>query len=158
MRLVIERWEKAMKINDLSPASGSKRGRKRIGRGPGSGHGKTSCRGHKGQKSRSGGGVRPGFEGGQMPIHRRLPKRGFKNPFRKEYSVVNVGDLSQFEPNTQLDPDVLREAGLLWKMLDGVKLLGSGEVTHPLVVRVHKISQSAREKIEGAGGRVEILN
>lgn len=146
-----------MKINELSPAEGSRRGRKRVGRGPGSGHGKTSCRGHKGQKSRSGGGVRPGFEGGQMPIHRRLPKRGFKNPFRKEYSVVNVGDLSRFEPNTQLDPDVLKEAGLVWKMLDGVKLLGSGEISQPLVVRIHKISHSAREKIEGAGGKVEIL-
>ncbi len=146
-----------MKINELSPAEGSRRGRKRVGRGPGSGHGKTSCRGHKGQNSRSGGGVRPGFEGGQMPIHRRLPKRGFKNPFRKEYSVVNVGDLSRFEPNTQLDPDALKEAGLVWKMLDGVKLLGSGEISHPLVVRIHKVSQSAREKIEGAGGKVEIL-
>jgi len=146
-----------MKINELSPAAGSRRGRKRVGRGPGSGHGKTACRGHKGQNSRSGGGVRPGFEGGQMPIHRRLPKRGFKNPFRKEYSVVNVGDLSRFEPNTQLDPDALKEAGLVWKMLDGVKLLGSGEISHPLVVRIHKVSQSAREKIEGAGGKVEIL-
>ena len=146
-----------MKINELSPAAGSRRGRKRVGRGPGSGHGKTSCRGHKGQNSRSGGGVRPGFEGGQMPIHRRLPKRGFKNPFRTEYSVVNVGDLSRFEPNTQLDPDALKEAGLVWKMLDGVKLLGSGEISHPLVVRIHKVSQSAREKIEGAGGKVEIL-
>jgi len=146
-----------MKINELSPAEGSRRGRKRVGRGPGSGHGKTACRGHKGQNSRSGGGVRPGFEGGQMPIHRRLPKRGFKNPFRKEYSVVNVGDLSRFEPNTQLDPDMLKEAGLVWKMLDGVKLLGSGEVSHPLVVRIHKISHSAREKIEGAGGKVELL-
>ena len=146
-----------MKINELSPAAGSRRGRKRVGRGPGSGHGKTSCRGHKGQKSRSGGGVRPGFEGGQMPIHRRLPKRGFKNPFRKEYSVVNVGDLSRFEPNTQLDPDILKEAGLVWKVLDGVKLLGDGEISQPLVVRIHKISHSAREKIEGAGGKVEIL-
>jgi len=146
-----------MKINELSPAEGSKRGRKRVGRGPGSGHGKTSCRGHKGQKSRSGGGVRPGFEGGQMPIHRRLPKRGFKNPFRKEYSVVNVGDLSRFEPNSQLDPDALKQAGLVWKMLDGVKLLGSGEISHPLVVKIHKVSDSARKKIEGAGGTVEIL-
>ena len=146
-----------MKINELSPAEGSRRGRKRVGRGPGSGHGKTACRGHKGQNSRSGGGVRPGFEGGQMPIHRRLPKRGFKNPFRKEYSVVNVGDLSRFEPNTHLGPDALKEAGLVWKMLDGVKLLGSGEISHPLVVRIHKISHSAREKIEGAGGKVEIL-
>ena len=146
-----------MKINELSPAEGSRRGRKRVGRGPGSGHGKTSCRGHKGHKSRSGGGIRPGFEGGQMPIHRRLPKRGFKNPFRKEYSVVNVGDLSRFEPNSQLDPDLLKQAGLVWKMLDGVKLLGSGEISHPLVVRIHKISDAARKKIEGAGGRVEIL-
>lgn len=146
-----------MKINELSPAEGSRRARKRVGRGPGSGHGKTSCRGHKGQNSRSGGGVRPGFEGGQMPIHRRLPKRGFKNPFRKEYCVVNVGDLSRFEPNTQLDPDSLKEAGLVWKMLDGVKLLGNGEISQPLVVRIHKISYSARTKIEGAGGTVEIL-
>jgi len=146
-----------MKINELSPAEGSRRARKRVGRGPGSGHGKTSCRGHKGQNSRSGGGVRPGFEGGQMPIHRRLPKRGFKNPFRKEYSVVNVGDLSRFEPNTQLDPDSLQEAGLVWKMLDGVKLLGNGEISQPLVVRIHKISNSAKTKIEGAGGKVEIL-
>ena len=146
-----------MKINELSPAEGSRRTRKRVGRGPGSGHGKTSCRGHKGQKSRSGGGVRPGFEGGQMPIHRRLPKRGFKNPFRKEYSIVNVGDLNRFEPNTQLDPDSLKESGLVWKMLDGVKLLGDGEVSQPLVVRIHKISQSARTKIEAAGGKVEIL-
>ena len=146
-----------MKINELSPAEGSRRGRKRVGRGPGSGHGKTACRGHKGQKSRSGGGIRPGFEGGQMPIHRRLPKRGFKNPFRKEYSVVNVGDLSGFEPNAQLDPDTLKEAGLVWRMLDGVKLLGNGEISHPLVVRIHKISHSARAKIEGAGGKVEIL-
>jgi large subunit ribosomal protein L15 len=146
-----------MKINELSPAEGSRRVRKRVGRGPGSGHGKTACRGHKGQKSRSGGGIRPGFEGGQMPIHRRLPKRGFKNPFRKEYSVVNVGDLSGFEPNAQLDPDTLKEAGLVWRMLDGVKLLGNGEISHPLVVRIHKISHSARAKIEGAGGKVEIL-
>ncbi len=146
-----------MKINELSPAEGSRRARKRVGRGPGSGHGKTSCRGHKGQKSRSGGGIRPGFEGGQMPIHRRLPKRGFKNPFRKEYSVVNVGDLGRFEADSRLDPDVLKQAGLVWKMLDGVKLLGGGEISHPLVVRIHKISESARRKIEGAGGRVEIL-
>lgn len=146
-----------MKINELSPAEGAKRARKRVGRGPGSGHGKTACRGHKGQKSRSGGKIRPGFEGGQMPIHRRLPKRGFKNPFRKEYSVVNVGDLSRFAPNTELDPDVLREAGLVWKMLDGVKLLGDGEISHPLVVRIHKVSHSARSKIEDAGGTVEIL-
>lgn len=146
-----------MKINELSPAEGSRRGRKRVGRGPGSGHGKTACRGHKGQKSRSGGGIRPGFEGGQMPIHRRLPKRGFKNPFRKEYSVVNVGDLIRFEANSELDPDVLKQAGLVWKMLDGVKLLGNGEISHPLVVRIHKISDSAKRKIESAGGRVEIL-
>ncbi len=146
-----------MKINELSPAEGSRRARKRVGRGPGSGHGKTSCRGHKGQKSRSGGGIRPGFEGGQMPIHRRLPKRGFKNPFRKEYSVVNVGDLGRFEPNTVLDPDSLKEAGLVWKMLDGVKLLGNGEISQPLVVRIHKVSRSARMKIEAAGGKVDIL-
>lgn len=146
-----------MKIHELSPAEGSKKKKKRVGRGPGSGHGKTSCRGHKGQKARSGGGPAPGFEGGQMPLHRRLPKRGFNNIFRVEYATVNVKDLDRFEANTTVDIEMLREAGLVKKLRGGVKLLGDGEVKKPLVVRVHKASISATQKIEAAGGRVELL-
>ena len=146
-----------MRIHDLSPAEGSRKKKKRIGRGPGSGHGKTACRGHKGQKSRSGGGVSPGFEGGQMPLQRRLPKRGFTNIFRKEYSLVNLRDLKGFEPNTTLDAEVLRKAGLIKGAKDGVKLLGYGEINVPLVIRVNRSSKSAREKVEAAGGRVEVI-
>jgi len=146
-----------MRIHDLSPAEGSRKKKKRIGRGPGSGHGKTACRGHKGQKSRSGGGVSPGFEGGQMPLQRRLPKRGFTNIFRKEYSLVNLRDLKGFEPNTTLDAEVLRKAGLIKGAKDGVKLLGYGEINIPLVIRVNRSSKSAREKVEAAGGRVEVI-
>jgi large subunit ribosomal protein L15 len=146
-----------MKIHELSPAAGSRAKRKRVGRGPGSGHGKTACRGHKGQKSRSGGGVKPGFEGGQMPLQRRLPKRGFTNAFRKEYCVVNVSDLNRFEANATLDVEALEKAGLVSKMKDGIKLLGNGEVSQPLIVKVHKASGSARRKIEAAGGKVEIV-
>ena len=144
-----------MRINDLSPLKGSRRPKKRVGRGPGSGHGKTSCRGHKGQKSRSGGSIAPGFEGGQMPLQRRLPKRGFTNIFKKEYALINIRDLSGFDPNSTLDIEVLENAGLVRKVKDGVKLLGDGEISHPLVVKVHKASKTAREKIEAAGGKVE---
>ena len=146
-----------MKINELSPAEGSRKKRKRVGRGPGSGHGKTCCRGHKGQRSRSGGGVRPGFEGGQMPLHRRLPKRGFTNIFRKEYNILNVEDLNRFEPNALLDADAFKQAGLIKKMMDGIKLLGTGEITRPVVVKIQKVSKTAREKIEAAGGKVELI-
>jgi len=146
-----------MKIHELSPAEGSRKKRKRVGRGPGSGHGKTACRGQKGQNSRSGGGVRPGFEGGQMPLHRRLPKRGFTNPFKKEYNVINVDDLNRFEADTVLDPAALREAGLIKKMKDGVKLLGNGELARPVVVRINKASKAATEKVEAAGGKVELI-
>ncbi|RLB42696.1 MAG: 50S ribosomal protein L15 [Deltaproteobacteria bacterium] len=146
-----------MKIHELAPAEGSRKKRKRVGRGPGSGHGKTSCKGHKGQKARSGGGPAPGFEGGQMPLHRRLPKRGFTNIFRTEYVTVNVKDLDQFEPNTTVDIEMLRQSGLIKKIKDGVKLLGDGEVKKPLIVRVHKASISAVQKIEAAGGKVELL-
>ena len=146
-----------MKINELSPAEGSRKKRKRVGRGPGSGHGKTCCRGHKGQRSRSGGGVRPGFEGGQMPLHRRLPKRGFTNIFRKEYNILNVEDLNRFEPNALLDAEVFKQAGLIKKMMDGIKLLGTGEITHPVVVRIQRISKAAKEKVETAGGKVELI-
>jgi large subunit ribosomal protein L15 len=146
-----------MKINELSPAEGSRKKRKRVGRGPGSGHGKTACRGQKGQNSRSGGGVRPGFEGGQMPLQRRLPKRGFTNVFKKEYAIINVDDLNRFAADTSLDPAALREAGLVKKMRDGIKLLGNGELARPVVVRIHKASKAAVEKVEAAGGRVEII-
>ena len=146
-----------MKINELSPPEGSRKKRKRVGRGPGSGHGKTACRGQKGQNSRSGGGVRPGFEGGQMPLQRRLPKRGFTNPFKKEYNVINVDDLNRFEADTLLDPAALREAGLIKKMKNGIKLLGNGELARPVVVRIHKASKAAAEKVEAAGGKVELI-
>ncbi len=146
-----------MRINDLSPAKGSKKKRKRIGRGPGSGHGKTSCRGHKGQKSRSGGGPRLGFEGGQMPLQRRLPKRGFTNIFKKHYSIINVKDLNRFKPNSTLNVEVLKEAGLVKKIKDGIKLLGNGEISHPVVIRVDRVSRTAKEKIQAAGGQVEVI-
>lgn len=146
-----------MRINDLSPAKGSKKKRKRVGRGPGSGHGKTSCRGHKGQKSRSGGGPRLGFEGGQMPLQRRLPKRGFTNIFKKHYSIINVQDLNRFKPNSTLNVEVLKEVGLIKKIKDGIKLLGNGEISHPVVIRVDRVSKTAKEKIQAAGGQVEVI-
>ena len=146
-----------MRINDLSPAKGAKKKRKRVGRGPGSGHGKTSCRGHKGQKSRSGGGPRLGFEGGQMPLQRRLPKRGFTNIFKKHYSIINVKDLNRFEPNSILNVEVLKEAGLVKKIKDGIKLLGNGEISHPVIIRVDRVSKTAEEKIQAAGGQVEVI-
>lgn len=149
--------EYGMKINELSPTKDSRKKRKRVARGIGSGHGKTACRGHKGQKSRSGGGPRPGFEGGQMPLQRRLPKRGFTNRFKKQYSVVNITDLNRFEPNSTLDLDALKEAGLVKRVRDGIKLLGDGEISHALVIKVNKASKTAREKIEAAGGKVEMI-
>jgi large subunit ribosomal protein L15 len=146
-----------MKLHDLSPAKGSRKKRKRVGRGPGSGNGKTSCRGSKGQKARSGGGPARGFEGGQMPLQRRLPKRGFTNPFRKEYNVLNVEDLNRFDPNAEVDLLALKEKGLIRKKKDGVKLLANGQMNRPLVIRVQKASKAAREKVEAAGGRIEII-
>ncbi|MBN2125353.1 MAG: 50S ribosomal protein L15 [Deltaproteobacteria bacterium] len=146
-----------MKIHELSPPKGSRKDKKRVGKGPGSGHGKTACRGHKGQKARSGGSTRPGFEGGQMPLQRRLPKRGFSNVFRKEYVPINIKDLSRFDPNTTLDIETLKKAGLVKNLKDGVKLLGDGDIAFPLVIRVHKVSKTAREKIEAAGGKVECV-
>ena len=146
-----------MRIHELSPMRGSIKKRKRVGRGPGSGHGKTACRGHKGQNSRSGGGVRPGFEGGQMPLQRRLPKRGFTNIFKKKYALINIKGLSRFEPDSVLDVETLIDAGLVKRVNDGIKLVGDGEISHPLVIKVHKASKTAVAKIEAAGGRVEIL-
>jgi large subunit ribosomal protein L15 len=146
-----------MKIHDLAPAEGSRKNRKRVGRGPGSGHGKTACRGHKGQNSRSGGGVRPGFEGGQMPIHRRLPKRGFTNIFKKEYLLVNLDDLKGYEENKIIDREMLEAAGIVKKKSAGIKLLGRGDIDTPMVIKVDKVSRSARAKIEAAGGKVEMV-
>jgi len=146
-----------MKLHELSPARGSRKKRKRVGRGPGSGHGKTSCRGQKGQKSRSGGGPARGFEGGQMPLQRRLPKRGFTNLFRKEYNIINVEDLNRFDPNSEVDLTALKEKGLIRKKKDGVKLLGNGQVDHPVMIKVQRASRVAREKVEAAGGKIEII-
>jgi len=146
-----------MKLHELKPAEGSVKAPLRKGRGPGSGLGKTAGRGHKGQKARSGGGVRPGFEGGQMPLVRRLQKRGFTNIFAKEYALVNLKDLEIFEEGTVVTPDLLKEAGLVKKLYDGVKVLGDGELTKKLNVQAHKFSKSAKEKIEALGGKAEVI-
>ena len=146
-----------MRIHELSPAEGSRKKRKRVGRGPGSGHGKTCCRGHKGQRSRSGGHTRPGFEGGQMPLQRRLPKRGFTNIFKKDFNIINIKDLNQFEPDCVLDIEDLKKAGLVSRKRFDIKLLGKGEISHPLVIKVDRVSKSAREKIEAVGGKVEMI-
>ena len=145
-----------MKLNELSPAKGSTKARKRVGRGVGSGTGKTAGRGTKGFNSRSGGGVRPGYEGGQMPIHRRLPKRGFTNIFKKKITIINVADLARFESNSTVDEAALVRSGLIKGTRDGVKLLGKGNIDYPLTVQVDQISKSAREKIIAAGGKVEV--
>ncbi|NTV14272.1 MAG: 50S ribosomal protein L15 [Desulfobulbaceae bacterium] len=145
-----------LSLSNLSPNPGSTKPRKRIGRGPGSGHGKTATRGHKGFKARSGGGVKVGFEGGQMPLQRRIPKRGFNNPFRQEYGVVNVSALEHFESGSIINRSALVEAGLISKKYDLVKVLGDGELSKPLTVLVDKLSESARRKIEAAGGKIEV--
>lgn len=142
-------------LSNLSPNPGSNRQRKRVGRGPGSGLGKTAGRGHKGFKARSGSGVKVGFEGGQMPLQRRIPKRGFNNNFRKEYAVLNVADLEKFENGTRIDRQLLVEAGLVAKKCSLVKLLGNGEISKAVTVAVDKLSESARQKIEAAGGKIE---
>lgn len=146
-----------MKLHELSPAPGSRQTRKRVGRGPGSGLGKTSGRGQKGQNSRSGGGVRPGFEGGQNPIFRRLPKRGFKNINRKEYAVVNLQDLNRFEDGTEVTPQLLLESGLVKNPKDGIKILANGDVTVKITVKANKFSGAAAEKIKTAGGKTEVI-
>ena len=147
-----------MKLHELYPATGATKEVKRIGRGHGSGHGKTAGKGHKGQWARSGGGVRPGFEGGQTSLARRMPKRGFNNIFATEYTVVNVADLeARFENGAVIDTEALIEAGLVTKVLDGVKILGNGEVTKNFTVKAAKFSESAKAKIENAGGKAEVL-
>jgi large subunit ribosomal protein L15 len=146
-----------MKLHELSPAPGSVKDVKRIGRGHGSGQGKTAGKGHKGQNARSGGGVRPGFEGGQTTLARRIPKRGFNNIFRTEYATVNVSDLEKFVDGTVVDAELLKASGLIKKELDGVKILGNGELTKNLTVKAAKFSAAAKEKIEKAGGKAEVM-
>ncbi len=146
-----------MKLHELQPAAGSTAAPKRLGRGVGSGLGKTSGRGHKGAKARSGGGKRPGFEGGQMPLTRRLPKRGFTNIYRKEYAIVNVSALNKLDDGTVVTAEVLRDNGLIKDVRDSVKILGGGELTRKLTVAVDKVTASAKEKIEAAGGKVEVF-
>ena len=145
-----------MKLHELKPAEGSRKGIKRVGRGVASGWGKTAGRGNKGHKARSGGQTSPGFEGGQMPMQRRLPKRGFANIFRKRIAIVNIRDLARFESGSVVDRAALLKAGLIKGDWDGVKLLGQGEITVPLTVKLALVSESAKSKIEGAGGKIEV--
>ncbi|ACJ32508.1 50S ribosomal protein L15 [Anoxybacillus sp. LAT_35] len=146
-----------MKLHELQPAPGSRKERNRVGRGIGSGNGKTSGKGHKGQNARSGGGVRIGFEGGQTPLFRRLPKRGFTNIHRKEYAIVNLEALNRFEDGTEVTPELLLETGVVSKLKAGIKVLGDGELTKKLTVKAHKFSASAKEAIEAAGGTTEVI-
>ena len=147
-----------MKLHELKPNEKAFKVRKRVGRGPGSGLGKTSGKGQKGQNARSGGGVRPGFEGGQLPLYRRLSKRGFNNyNFRTVYATVNVSDLERFDAGTEVTVELLKSVGLVNKELDGVKVLGNGELTKKLTVKAHKFSDSAKEKIESKGGKAEVI-
>lgn len=147
-----------MRLHELKSVKGSTHKKKRKGRGTATGQGKTAGRGQDGQKSRSGGGVRIGFEGGQMPLARRLPKRGFSNArFKKEFAIVNIEDLVIFDKDTEVTPEVLKETGLVRKIVDGVKILGDGEITVPLTVKAHKVSKTAKEKILAAGGKVEVI-
>ena len=146
-----------MKLHELSPAAGSARDSFRKGRGAGSGNGKTAGKGHKGQNARSGGGVRPGFEGGQIPLYRKLPKRGFKNRFAINYTIVNVSALNVFEDGAVVDLDALLSKKIVRKSLDGLKVLGNGEITKKLTVKAKVFSASAKEKIEAAGGKIEVV-
>ena len=146
-----------MKLHELSPSEGSKKKHFRVGRGHGSGNGKTAGRGHKGQNARSGGGVRHGFEGGQMPIYRRLPKRGFTNIFAKEYVSINVEVLNKFENGSEVTAEVLKESGVISKICDGIVILGRGELEKSLTVKAKRFSKTAEEKIVAAGGKVEVV-
>jgi len=146
-----------MRLEELKPAKGATKKTKRVGRGFGSGHGKTSTKGHKGQKARSGGVKPAGFEGGQMPLQRRIPKRGFTNIFRKEYAVVNLSDLAAMTGSDTITPEVLKQKGLIKDMKAGVKVLGMGELSTKLTVRAHKFSKSALDKIQAAGGKAEVI-
>lgn len=146
-----------MKLHELSPAEGSVKPAWRKGRGPGSGNGKTAGKGHKGQSARSGGGVRPGFEGGQIPLYRKLPKRGFNNRFAKEYAIVNLDALNSFNDGDTVNLEALMSCGKIKKALDGLKILGNGEITKKITVQAKVFSKSAKEKIEAAGGKAEVI-
>ena len=146
-----------MRLEELKPPEGARKKRKRVGRGIGSGHGKTACRGSKGQNARSGRGTKAGFEGGQMPLQRRLPKRGFRHPFKKQYTIIHVGDLNRFPRDSVVEPNLLLESGFRQKG-DGFKLLSDGELQHPLTIRVHQASRAALKKVETASGRVEVIS
>ena len=146
-----------MKLHELSPAEGSVKPAWRKGRGPGSGNGKTAGKGHKGQNARSGGGVRPGFEGGQIPLYRKLPKRGFNNRFAKEYAIVNLDALNSFNHGDTVNLEALMSCGKIKKALDGLKILGNGEITKKITVQAKVFSKSAKEKIEAAGGKAEVI-
>ncbi|HMB16146.1 MAG TPA: 50S ribosomal protein L15 [Pelovirga sp.] len=146
-----------MDLSQLKPAPGSTKNKKRIGRGPGSGTGKTSGKGHKGQKARSGGSIKPGFEGGQMPLQRRLPKRGFTSINKKDFNLINLRDLDCFDAETTINLELYGKAGLVKKMKDGIKILADGELSKPLTVQAHKFSRAAIDKIEAAGGKAEVI-
>ena len=146
-----------MRREELTPAPGARTPKFRKGRGIGSGNGKTAGKGHKGQKARSGGGVRPGFEGGQMPLYRRIPKRGFTNIFGKEYSEINVATLNKFEDGAEVTPELLKASGILKNLKDGVSVMGNGELTKKLTVKANRFTKTAKEKIEAAGGKAEVI-
>jgi large subunit ribosomal protein L15 len=143
-------------LGKLKPPRGARKGPKRVGRGPGSGHGKTACKGHKGQKARSGAPIRAGFEGGQMPLQRRLPKRGFRNIFKERFALVNVRDLNRFPAGAVVDTEALQKAGLVKRVYDGVKILGDGDLQVAVTVKAHKFTEAARKKIEAAAGKIEV--
>ena len=146
-----------MRIEDIRPAEGSTKNRKRVGRGVGSGHGKTSCKGHKGQKARSGGTKGAGFEGGQMPLQRRVPKRGFKNIFKKEYAIVNLDIIDALKDDVVITPELLIERGIIKKLKDGLKVLATGSIQRPVTIKANAFSTSSAAKIEAAGGKTEVL-
>ncbi len=146
-----------MRLEELKPPEGARKKRKRVGRGIGSGHGKTACRGAKGQKARSGGGIKAGFEGGQMPLQRRLPKRGFRPLFKKEFTILHLKDLNRFPKDTVVEPELLFQSGLLRHRGKAIKLLSDGELEHPLTIRVHRVSKAALKKVEAASGKVEVI-
>ena len=146
-----------MKLEELRPAEGSRKKRKRVGRGIGSGHGKTACKGAKGQKARAGRGTKAGFEGGQMPLQRRLPKRGFRSPFKKRFAILHLRDLNRFPKDTTVSPALLYQAGLLKKEGESIKLLSDGDLQHPLTIQVHQVSEAALKKVEAVSGRVEVI-
>ena len=146
-----------MRLEELKPPEGSRKKRKRVGRGIGSGHGKTACKGAKGQKARSGGGIKAGFEGGQMPLQRRLPKRGFRSPFKKRFAILHLKDLNRFPKDSVVGPERLVEAGMVRNKEESIKLLSDGDLHHPLTIRVHQASKAALQKVEAASGRVEVI-